>query len=240
MSPTSSAASLASPGHRERTGLLIAGTYRLLAELGSGSMGEVYEAEHVRLGKRVAVKLLRRDLLDRRRAVERFRREARAVAAIENEHVVSVFDCGELEDAVPYLVMERLLGEDLEDERVALAGVLAQAAGFPLAEVHLAQLALDDRLDAEPRRQRRRRLMGPLQRRDVDRVDALRRQPRADRLCLRKPVGVAQRRVAVAVDQLERVVLVERGRLAVADEQDRRGARGRGELDLTVLLSHRG
>lgn len=151
MSPTTSAASVSSPLQEARVGLLIAGTYRLVAELGSGSMGEVYEAEHIRLGKRVAVKLLRRDLLDRRRAVERFRREARAVSAIENEHVVSVFDCGELDDGVPYLVMERLLGEDLKSllsrlDRLPLrrAVHIAVDACRGLAAVHQAGLVHRD------------------------------------------------------------------------------------------------
>lgn len=74
-------------------------------------MGEVYTAEHLRLGRQFAVKLLLSAQEPRSRA--RFRREAEAIAAIENEHVVSVVDCGEARDGTPYLVMELLRGEDL-------------------------------------------------------------------------------------------------------------------------------
>jgi serine/threonine-protein kinase len=97
---------------RARLGQVVAGTYRLARHLGSGSSGHVFEAEHLRLSTPFAVKLLRSDLAGRR-AGQRFRREAKAVARLRNEHVVRVFDCGELEDRTPYLVMELLEGEDL-------------------------------------------------------------------------------------------------------------------------------
>ncbi|HTA93356.1 MAG TPA: serine/threonine-protein kinase [Polyangiaceae bacterium] len=94
-----------------RRGELIGGTYRLLDRIGSGGMGDVYSAEHTRLGRQFAVKLLRADA--EARAIELFRREARAIARIQNEYVVGVVDCGETNDGAPYLVMERLIGEDL-------------------------------------------------------------------------------------------------------------------------------
>src|SRR5689334_18916748 len=88
-----------SPGTRAST--VIAGTYRLLHKLGSGAMGEVYEAEHVRLGRHVAVKLLRADSMDDHRAVKRFQSETRALATVRSDHIVSVVDCGELDDGTP-------------------------------------------------------------------------------------------------------------------------------------------
>ncbi len=94
-----------------RCGELIGGTYRLLERIGSGGMGEVYSAEHTRLGRQFAVKLLRAD--GETKAIERFRREAKAIARAQNEFVVAVVDCGETTDGTPYLVMELLLGEDL-------------------------------------------------------------------------------------------------------------------------------
>lgn len=92
--------------------LLVAGTYRLSAQLSSGGMGDIYHGEHVRLGSPVAVKLLR-STPDGVRSRERFRREAKRLATIRSEHVVRVFDYGELLDGTHYLVMERLFGEDL-------------------------------------------------------------------------------------------------------------------------------
>jgi serine/threonine-protein kinase len=76
-------------------------------------MADVYEAEHLRLGNRVAVKLLRTTGRGERSSVERFRHEAQRVAALSSDHIVKVFDCGELANGTPFLVMERLLGEDL-------------------------------------------------------------------------------------------------------------------------------
>lgn len=92
-------------------GSVIAGTYRIVRLLGRGGMGEVYEAEHVRLGRPFAIKLLKnRGDHD---AMARFQREARAISRLDTEHVVSVVDTGTLEDGRPYLVMERLVGSDL-------------------------------------------------------------------------------------------------------------------------------
>jgi serine/threonine-protein kinase len=76
-------------------------------------MGEVYEAEHLRVGKSVAVKFMKGDAVGDRRALERFRREVRALSAITSEYVVTVLDCGEVDGETPYVVMERLHGEDL-------------------------------------------------------------------------------------------------------------------------------
>ncbi len=109
-----------------RIGLLVAGTYRVLERIGAGSMGEVFEVEHVRLGKRAAIKFLRCDEIEDENSLRRKRREAQVIAALDNEYVVSVLDCGELKDGTPYLVMERLVGEDLRtrlvrEERLSIA-----------------------------------------------------------------------------------------------------------------------
>jgi eukaryotic-like serine/threonine-protein kinase len=109
--PLASRESLEAP--RARSGLVVAGTYRLLGRLGSGGMGDVYEAEHMRLGSLVAIKFLRLNALAEPRAIDRFRREAKRLATLRSDHIVSVFDCGEMDDGTPYLVMERLFGEDL-------------------------------------------------------------------------------------------------------------------------------
>ena len=96
-----------------RLGMTVAGTYRITRHIGSGGSSHVFEAEHVRLGSQFAIKLLRSELDSGRRAVQRFRREARAVARLKNDHIVRVVDCGELDDGTPYLAMELLQGSDL-------------------------------------------------------------------------------------------------------------------------------
>lgn len=96
-----------------RIGLMVGGNYRITRHIGSGGSSHVFEAEHVRLGNLFAIKLLRPELDPTRRTAQRFRREARAIARLKSEHIVSVVDCGELDDGTPYLVMERLEGEDL-------------------------------------------------------------------------------------------------------------------------------
>lgn len=91
----------------------IAGKYRLHRLIGEGGMGSVYEAEHVGLGVRVAIKLLSESFSEDHVFVRRFRREARAAAAVRHENVVSVTDTGTDEDGIPFLVMELLDGESL-------------------------------------------------------------------------------------------------------------------------------
>ncbi|MES1183189.1 MAG: serine/threonine-protein kinase [Myxococcales bacterium] len=135
----------------QRIGAVIAGSYRLTRHIGSGGSSHVFEAEHLRLGKSFAVKLLRPELDANRRTAQRFRREARAIARLKNEHIVSVVDCGELDDGTPYLVMELLEGEDLRSllnregslpARRAVALIIEACRG--LSEVHAAGLVHRD------------------------------------------------------------------------------------------------
>ncbi len=93
-------------------GKTIAGRYLLRGLLGHGGMGAVYEAEHLGLGKRAAIKFVDPEFATDEQVVARFAREARAMSAIESAHIVTVFDAG-TEDGRPYLVMELLRGEDL-------------------------------------------------------------------------------------------------------------------------------
>src|SRR2546430_14457224 len=89
------------------------GSYRILAEIGKGGMGVVYEAEHIVLGRKAAIKLLLPDCSSDRELVDRFFNEARAVARIEHPGLVDVLDFGHAEDGRSYIVMERLVGESL-------------------------------------------------------------------------------------------------------------------------------
>lgn len=90
------------------------GEFRLLEPLGSGGMGRVYLAEQESLGRHVAVKLLHPELLRSKTAVERFRREARALAKLKHANVVEVYAVGE-QDGQPYIAMELVHGRTLSD-----------------------------------------------------------------------------------------------------------------------------
>jgi serine/threonine protein kinase len=97
-----------------QAGELIAGKYRLEHEIGAGGMGVVYAATHVHLEQRVALKFLLVEAAQNPEMVERFTREARAAVKIQSEHVARVIDIGERE-GMPYIVMEYLEGDDLEN-----------------------------------------------------------------------------------------------------------------------------
>ena len=89
------------------------GSYKIVELLGKGGMGYVYRAEHVKLGREVAVKLLRSDYAKRRDAVYRFIQEARTVNRIRHRNIVDVPDIVELEDGTTFIVMEFLRGMSL-------------------------------------------------------------------------------------------------------------------------------
>ncbi|GMU59755.1 MAG: hypothetical protein AMXMBFR34_15180 [Myxococcaceae bacterium] len=113
----------------------IFGTWELLEVLGSGGMGDVYRARHVRLGREAAVKVLRDELAAMPDVVQRFFQEARVVNEINHPHIVQIFDFAE-EPRRVYCVMELLPGRSLaqlahEDGPLPLkriARLLAQAA----------------------------------------------------------------------------------------------------------------
>jgi serine/threonine-protein kinase len=94
-------------------GSVIQDRYRVMRLIGAGGMGEVYEVEHVRIGRRLALKRLLSKYTRDEHIVQRFHREARAATMIGHKHIVDVTDMGELEDGSPYLVLEYLEGEDL-------------------------------------------------------------------------------------------------------------------------------
>jgi len=102
-------------------GAVLEGAYRITRLIGEGGMGAVYEAVQLRLNKRVAIKLMARDLASNREALARFRREAEITSHLGHPHLVSVVDFGQAESGEPYLVMEYLEGEDL-DHRLRRVG----------------------------------------------------------------------------------------------------------------------
>jgi serine/threonine-protein kinase len=94
-------------------GDVLAGKYRIEGLVGRGGMGAVFAATDLVLGRRVAVKMLLAEGLDRPGALPRFFNEARAAAQIDSEHAVRVLDVGAAEDGLPFIVLEYLEGVDL-------------------------------------------------------------------------------------------------------------------------------
>lgn len=121
-------------------GTLIAKKYRVERVIGEGGMGVVVAARHVELGRRVAVKLVRKDAVTAGSSVERLLREARAASAIESDHVARVLDVGRTKEGEPYLVMEYLDGHDLHAARgsttpvaVAVSWIIEACEGLAAA-----------------------------------------------------------------------------------------------------------
>jgi tRNA A-37 threonylcarbamoyl transferase component Bud32 len=103
-------------------GTTLNGRYRLEARIGAGGMSTVYRALDETLQRRVAIKLLNREVSSDSDQLERFRREARAVAQLSHPHVVGVIDAGE-DEGRPYIVLEYIEGETLK-ERIRRCGRL--------------------------------------------------------------------------------------------------------------------
>jgi eukaryotic-like serine/threonine-protein kinase len=114
----------------ERVGTLLADRYRLDALLGEGGMGKVYQAEHVLMRKRLAVKILHRELTTVPEVVARFEREAMAAANIDHPNIAAATDFGKLADGAVFLVLEFVSGKNLRDE-------IAQGPMPPVRAAHI-------------------------------------------------------------------------------------------------------
>lgn len=132
-------------------GTLIAGRYRVDRPLGAGTMGVVVAGWNLELDQPVAIKFLNPGVLGARDAQERFRREVRAAAKIRSEHVTRVLDVGNLDSGLPYMVMELLDGQNLEEELAARGPLpVSEAVGYvleaieALAEAHAASVVHRD------------------------------------------------------------------------------------------------
>src|SRR5688572_25459774 len=93
---------------------LVGDSLELLEEIGSGGMGTVWKARHLRLQRLVAVKFLAEGLLGQKEFIARFEREAQVLARLSHPRIVAVHDFG-TEEGRPYIVMEYVLGRPLSD-----------------------------------------------------------------------------------------------------------------------------
>jgi serine/threonine protein kinase len=125
-------------------GTIIAGRFRIGRLIGEGGMGAVYEAQHLVLPRRFAIKVLRPEVSRDKTFVERFRREAIAAASVEHPNVIYITDFGATEDGLVYLVMEYLEGDGL-DQLLSRFTRLTMTRSLPI----LAQIA--DALDCAHR-----------------------------------------------------------------------------------------
>jgi serine/threonine-protein kinase len=132
-------------------GTLLAGKYMVERVLGVGGMGVVVAARHIQLDQKVAIKYLLPDALANAEVVERFAREAQAAAKIRGEHVARIIDVGKFDDGAPFMVLEYLEGQNLE-ELLEQRGPLpyTEAVGYmletceALAEAHAAGIVHRD------------------------------------------------------------------------------------------------
>jgi serine/threonine-protein kinase len=108
------------------------GRYRILGELSSGGMGEVYRAQHEVLGKEVAIKVLRPELTGDPQQVTRFLNEAKAASAIQHPGIIRIDDYGTTDDGRHFIVMEFLEGETL-GSRIRARGKLDENEATQLA-----------------------------------------------------------------------------------------------------------
>ncbi len=99
--------------------------YKILEKIGSGGMGEVYLAEDTKLDRKVALKVLPPDLAESEMRRERFKREAKAIAALNHPNIVTVYSVEEA-DSVHFITMELVKGKTLTE--------LLPKNGFPLSE----------------------------------------------------------------------------------------------------------
>jgi len=130
-------------------GSVLAGRYRLVRLLGSGAMGAVFVGEHLKIGRRDAIKVLRTSLARDPEAVARFTRGARNASAIRHPNVCTVYDFSDTSDGLQFLAMELVDGESLTDileregplppdraARIAVQAAAALQAAHELGIVH--------------------------------------------------------------------------------------------------------
>jgi serine/threonine-protein kinase len=121
------------PAPSIQAGNILADKYRLEYEIGRGAMGTVWSAMHVTLDQRVAIKIISREHAHSQDLRRRFSTEAKAAAKLRSRYVVGVYDDGETPEGLPYIVMEYLEGECLED-RIARNGTIQTLEAVRIAK----------------------------------------------------------------------------------------------------------
>ena len=121
-------------------GWVIDSKYKITSLIGEGGMSAVYEAEHLGLDRRVAIKVLHPSLADDPEAIARLQQEAQIVTEIGHAGICEIYDLGRTADGTAYLVMERLYGQTLS-ERIEQAGAIGFAELAPIAKQVLAALS---------------------------------------------------------------------------------------------------
>ena len=125
------------------------GDYEVISPLGTGGMGEVYRAKDLKLGRDVAIKVLRQEFSSDRERLSRFEREARSASALNHPNIITIYAIGEWE-SIPYMVMEfldgRTLGELLSSGPLPTRQMLriAQQVADGLAKAHEAGIVHRD------------------------------------------------------------------------------------------------
>jgi serine/threonine-protein kinase len=127
-------------GSRSLAGTVLSRRWKLVQKLGEGGMGEVYAAEPVDGGARVAVKALRAEFLAEPHVISRFNEEARTCLRLIHPNIVRILDCGTAEDGSPYIAMELLDGVPLS-AYTQNGGRVAVAQAVPILQGILAGLA---------------------------------------------------------------------------------------------------
>ncbi len=113
--PSASSSAVGKSADDPMIGQVIDKRYRITSKLGEGGMGEVYAADHLRIARSVAIKLLRAEVLTNEEAVKRFEQEAMTASSIGHENIIRIEDSGKLEDGRIYLAMELLAGQPFND-----------------------------------------------------------------------------------------------------------------------------
>src|SRR6059036_1007315 len=128
------------PTH-DLVGQVLADRYHIVKKLGEGGMGQVYLAEHVKMGRRSAIKVMNPSMVHDPEAVARFNREAANASRISDSHVCAIYDFGETPDGLIYLAMEFVEGEPLTE-------LLAREGELPVARAGAIFLQVADALQA--------------------------------------------------------------------------------------------